>query len=180
MRSHLLVRIAPLLAALVVSGPLAGPAAASPTHEKSDPKGDYPLAEGDIASIKLSKVVRNDLTLLQIDLTIVGPLGNFAYGVGFKVGGCPVRFVAFSDGNKYSGCYANDVDSQTFTGSASRKGSVITFTVALRKLPMGGDLKPGAQLTGIGADTTPGGYYASAQGATVVGDTLKAGDWKVP
>lgn len=154
------MRRTPLAAALLACVLVVPSAGAAPKPQLTDPKGDYPVAGGDLVSglfvtEKKSKVV--------ITLEFAGPVNTpipFAYQLTFATDdSCVWRGNYFGvNGSSSGGCATSNASPPTVKAS----GNKIIFTIAAK-----GALKPGTELSDIRASSTPSSALAGGPG----GDT---------
>lgn len=150
-----------VVVAILAAVELGGSAGAAPQPQLTDPKGDYPLAGGDLVS---ALFVTENKTKLVVTLEFAGPVDTpipSGYQLRFSIGGgCIWRghyYGAYggSEASSQDGCAGPEANRPTVTAH----GNTVVFTLAAK-----GALKPGTVLTGITAVTNPGGVTAGGGG----------------
>ncbi len=162
------MRLPHVLVPLALTTLLASSALAAPKPQLTDPKGDHPVAAGDIISATLS-TLKGGKGKLQIDLVVAAAPSTYSYSVNFVAGDC--SFGAIYYGHPFEGVFSRSGIGCRIAGSTSLpegsykiKGSTITFLV-----PLAGDLKKGVTVTDITANTVPSGVI-SGGAAAMLGD----------
>ena len=159
-----------VLPAVVVAIALAAaPAGAKKAPLIEDPKGDYPVPNGDIVSADITTVpTGKGKLLITMDVAAAPSTSTpYSYSVNFVVGDC--SFSAVYYGHPFEGVFTTSgvgcqVDGETSLpeGNVKVSGTTITWTV-----PLTGDLKKGATATDITANAQPSGMASGGVVATL-------------
>jgi hypothetical protein len=161
-----------ILVAVALLGLVSQPAGAKPPLLE-DPKGDAPVAVGDIVSADITTILRGGgkLVIRMSLASAPSTLTPYTYRLQFDVGAC--AFQAFYFGHPLDAAFSKSAmgcaDGNNATplgeGNATVSGTSITWTV-----PLSGDFEPGALITRISAATEPGGLTSGTR-LEAAGDT---------
>lgn len=161
-----------ILVAVALLGLLSQPAGAKPPLLQ-DPKGDAPVAAGDIVSADITTILRGRGKLV-IKMSLASPPSistPYSYRLRLDVGTCAFQAFYFSHpldaafSRSAMGCDDFNRATPLGKGNATVSGTSITWTV-----PLSGEFKPGALISGINAATEPGGMTSGTQ-LEAAGDT---------
>ncbi|HVE98949.1 MAG TPA: hypothetical protein VNA12_07200 [Mycobacteriales bacterium] len=158
-------------AAVALLGLVSQPAGAKPPLLE-DPRGDTPVAVGDIVSADITTILRGERKLV-ITMSLAAPPSTstpYSYYLWFVAGTC--RFFAVYFGHPVDafqksamGCDDGNNNTPYDKGNATVSGTSITWTV-----PLSGEFKPGAVIRKIRAGTQPGGMSSNPR-LEAAGDT---------
>ena len=165
------MRRAPLVTGALLLAVGAAPATAA-GPQLTDPRGDHPVAAGDILSAAFTTI---GARALQIDLVVAAAPSQvtpYSYAVTFETTGCNFKAVYYSHpagplGFESTGVGCDDGrTSELPPGEVSVSGATITYRV-----PLDRTLRRGVTLTRIRAATTASGLLTAAEPTPYVQDT---------
>lgn len=166
------MRRSAVLLVTALLGLVAQPAGAEPPLLE-DPRGDAPVAVGDIVSVDITTVLRGTGRVV-ITMTLASPPSTstpYSYRVRLTAGSCDFQAVYFAHPTAAAfptsamGCDDHDNATPLGDGNGTVSGSTITW-----KLPLSGAFRRGAVLTDIRAGTEPGGLSTGTR-LEAAGDT---------